>query len=287
MRIQVITDSSTNVPDSYLAQLKIIEMPALVNFGAESFLNKVEISAEEFYRRLAAADKLPTTAQPSPKQFAAAYEQAAAAGMQEAIVVVVSGKMSGTLNSAVVAADDGAIHRAPLKVHVWDSLNAAMGAGWQAIAAAEMARAGRDSAAILSELTAIRARMSTSTTPATLRNLVASGRAPRLKGSIGELLDIKPILAMVDGMLEPVCQARGRRKAVAEVVNRTAEALGDRPARVAVAHANVLEEAERLAETVRGRMNVTELVITELGPVLATLAGPGIIALCAYTVQAR
>ena len=155
MRIQVITDSSTNVPDAYLARLEIVELPALVNFGAESFLNKVELSAEEFYRRLAAADKLPTTAQPSPKQFAAAYEQAAAEGMQEAIVVVVSGKMSGTLNSAVVAAE-----HAPIKVHMWDSMNAAMGAGWQAIAAAEMAQAGRDSAAILAELAAIRARMS-------------------------------------------------------------------------------------------------------------------------------
>ena len=279
MRIQVITDSSTNVPDAYLARLKIIELPALVNFGAESFLNKVELSAEEFYRRLAAADKLPTTAQPSPKQFAAAYEQAAAAGLEEAIVVVVSGKMSGTLNSAVVAAEN-----APLKVHMWDSMNAAMGAGWQAIAAAEMAHAGRDSAAILAELAAIRARMSTYTTPATLRNLMASGRAPRLKGSIGELLDIKPVLAMVDGTLDPVGQARGRRKALAAIVDRTVEALGDRPARVAVAHANALAEAERLAETVRGRLNVAELVITELGPVLATLAGPGIMAVCAYTV---
>lgn len=279
MRIQVITDSSTNVPDAYLARLGIVELPALVNFGAESFLNKVELSAEEFYRRLAAAEKLPTTAQPSPKQFAAAYEQAAAAGMEEAIVVVVSGKMSGTLNSAVVAAEN-----APLKVHMWDSLNAAMGAGWQAIAAAEMAQAGRDSAAILAELAAIRARMSTYTTPATLRNLMASGRAPRLKGSIGELLDIKPVLAMVDGTLDPVGQARGRRKALAVVVDRTVEAVGDRPARVAVAHANALEEAERLAETVRGRLNVAELVITELGPVLATLAGPGIMAVCAYTV---
>lgn len=279
MRIQVITDSSTNVPDAYLARLKIIEMPALVNFGAESFLNKVELSAEEFYRRLAAADKLPTTAQPSPKQFAAAYEQAAAAGLEEAIVVVVSGKMSGTLNSAVVAAEN-----APIKVHMWDSMNAAMGAGWQAIAAAEMAHAGRDSAAILAELAAIRARMSTYTTPATLRNLMASGRAPRLKGSIGELLDIKPVLAMVDGTLDPVGQARGRRKALAAIVDRTVEAVGDRPARVAVAHANALAEAERLAETVRGRLNVAELVITELGPVLATLAGPGIMAVCAYTV---
>jgi DegV family protein with EDD domain len=280
MRLRVLTDSSTNVPDRYLAQLSIVELPALVNFDTQSFLNKVELSTEEFYRRLAVADKLPTTAQPSPKQFAAAYEHVAAEGADEAIVVVVSGKMSGTLNSAAVAAET-----APITVHLWDSMSASMGAGWQAIAAAEMARDGLDASLIVARLGQIRTRMQAVTTPATLRNLIAGGRAPRLKGNIGELLDIKPILAMVDGLLEPVGQARGRRKAVAEVLTRVVEATGGKPMRVAVMHANVAEEAAQLAETVRMRLNVVEMVIADLGPVLATLAGPGLMALCAYTLE--
>jgi DegV family protein with EDD domain len=268
MRVRVLTDSSTNVPDSYLAQLSIIELPALVNFGTQSFLNKVELSTEEFYRRLAAADTLPTTAQPLPKHFAAAYEQAAAEGADEAVVVVVSGRMSGTLNAAAVAAET-----APIKVHLWDSMSASM------------ARDGLDALTILAQLERIRARMQAVTTPATLRNLIAGGRAPKLKGNIGELLDIKPILAMVDGLLEPVGQARGRRKAVAEVLARVAEAVGDQPVRVAVTHANVAGEAAQFAQTVQTCLNVAELVVTDLGPVLATLAGPGIIALCAYTLE--
>ena len=280
MRVRVLTDSSTNVPDHYLAQLNIIELPALVNFGTESYLNKVELPTEEFYRRLATTDQLPTTAQPLPKQFAAGYEQAAAEGADEAIVVVVSGKMSGTLNAAAVAAET-----APIKVHAWDSASASMGAGWQAIVAAELARDGLDAPTILARLEPIRARMQAITTPATLRNLIAGGRAPRLKGNVGELLDIKPILAMVDGLLEPVGQVRGRRKAVAEVLNRAAEAFGDKPARVAVAHANVAEEATQFAQTVQTRLNVAELVVTDLGPVLATLAGPGMMALCGYTLE--
>lgn len=281
MRIRVVTDSSTNVPDDYLARLNIVELPALVNFGSQSYLNKVELSTEEFYRRLATADRLPTTAQPTPQQFAEAYARLAAEGTQEVIAVVVSGRMSGTLNSAAVAAE-----RAPLKVHLWDSLNASLGAGWQAIAAAEMAQAGLDSATILARLEGIRARMQTATTPATLRHLVASGRAPKLKGSIGELLDVKPILAIVEGMLEPVGQVRGRRRAVAEILNRVAAAVGDRPVRAAVVHANIPAEAAEFAQTVRERLHLVELITNDLGPVLATLAGPGIIALCAYTVEA-
>lgn len=280
MRVRVVTDSSTNVPESYLERLSILEIPAIVNFGIRSFRNKIDISTEEFYRWLAAADRLPTTAQPTPQQFAEAYARAAAEGAEEVIAVCVSGRMSGTLSSATVGAEE-----APVVVHPWDSQSASIGAGWQAIAAAEMAQGGLSSATILKRLAAIRARMQTITAPATLRYLIASGRVPHLKGSIGDLLDIKPLLSMVHGLLEPVGQARGRRRALAEMVRRIAAAVGERPVRAGVAHANVLEEAARFLEEVRARLNAVETFLTDIGPVLASLAGPGIIALAAYTIE--
>lgn len=279
MRVRVITDSSTNVPDSYLTRLGIVETPAIVNFGTETFLNKVELTPEEFYRRLATEDRLPTTAQPSPRQFADAYGRLAAEGADAAIVVCVSGKMSGTLNSALIAAEN-----APLTVYGWDSLSASLGAGWQAIAAAEMARDGLDAPAILERLAPIRARMQTATAPTTLRFLVASGRVARLRGSIGDLLNVKPILSMVDGILAAVGQARGYHRALATVLERVVTGLGDRPARVGIAHANAPEAAEAFLAMVRARVNVAEAVITEIGPALATFGGPGIIALSAYAV---
>ena len=280
MKMRVVTDSSTNVPDAELARLNIVEVPAIVNFGAESFLNKVEITTEEFYSRLAAAEKLPTTAQPTPRQFAQTYARLAAEGAEEIIVVTVSSKLSGTLSSAVLAAENAAI-----KVHPWDSLNASIGAGMQAIAAAEMARAGLPSAELLRHLGGIRNRMQTATTPATLRYLIASGRAPKLQSSIGELLDIKPILAISHGLLEPVGRARGRRRALQAMLDLVATAIGDRPARVAVAHANVADEAREFLAAVKARFQTDEPLFTELGPVLATLAGPGLIALGAYTLE--
>jgi DegV family protein with EDD domain len=279
MRIRVITDSSTNVPDEYLQRLAIVEVPAIVNFGAESFLNKVEITTAEFYRRLAAAEKLPTTAQPTPQQFAQAYAHLAAEGAEEIIVVTVSHKLSGTFNSAMIA-----VEHAPVKVHVWDGLSVSVGAGMQAIAAAEMAQAGLTSAEILRRLTGIRARMYITATPATLRNLIASGRAPKLQGSIGDLLDIKPILAIVDGLLDPVGRARGRRRALQAMLDQVAIAVGTGPARAGIAHANVPEEAAEFAQMVRARLNGAEVMVLEIGPVLATLGGPGIIALGAYAV---
>lgn len=282
MRIRIVTDSSTNVPDEYLHRLRIVEIAAVVNFGDQTFLNKIEISTEEFYRRLASASRLPTTAQPSPRQFAEAYARLAGEGAEEVIAVTVSSRLSGTFNSAAVAAE-----HAPIKVHLWDSLSVSLGAGWQAIAAAEMAEAGLSSHAIFGRLAAIRARMETAITPATLRHLIAGGRAPKLQGSIGEMLDVKPILAIIDGRLEPVGRVRGRRQALQVMLDRVASAFDGRPTRVAVAHANVPDEAEEYARLARTRLCVAEMIVTDLGPVLATLAGPGLIAIGGYTVEER
>ena len=129
MRVRVVTDSSTSVPDAYLTRLGIAEALATVHFGQQSYLNKVEITLEQFYARLPTADPLPTTSQPTPGQFAEAYVDLAADGADEIVAVCVSSKLSGTLNSAVIAADT-----VPVPVHVWDSQHASIVAGFQAIA---------------------------------------------------------------------------------------------------------------------------------------------------------
>ena len=188
MAVRIITDSSANIPDEYLSRLGIIEAPAVVNFGQESFLYKVELSLEAFYERLATADRLPTTAQPSPQQFVDAYRQAAAEGADEILAITVSSKASGTYSSAVAA-----LEYAPIPTRVWDTQHVSMAAGWQGIAAAEMAAAGAGADQILARLDRLRARMRMAFTPANLKYIIASGRVPRLQGAIGELLNIKPV----------------------------------------------------------------------------------------------
>ena len=121
MRVRVVTDSSSSVPDEYLARLGIGEALASVNFGSESYLAKAELTLDEFYERLETADKLPTTSQPTPQQFAHAYERAAAEGADEIVAVCVSSALSGTLNSAVIAAE-----MASIPVHVWDTRHISM-----------------------------------------------------------------------------------------------------------------------------------------------------------------
>jgi DegV family protein with EDD domain len=279
MRVRIVTDSSTNIPEEYLTRLNIIEVPAVVNFGQDSYLYKVEMSLDEFYRRLATSERLPTTAQPSPQQFINGYQVAADAGADEVLAITVSSKASGTYNSAVMAAEN-----APLPVRVWDSLHVSMAGGWQVIAAAEMAAAELTVPEILARLKAIRARTHMAFTPVNLKYIIASGRVPRLQGMIGDMLNIKPIMVTTDGVLEPAARVRTQRRAQETMLDMIATAIGPGPARVTVGHCNVPDEGMAFCEQVRQRLNVKELVLVDLG-MLAALGGPGLLGLGAYPVE--
>lgn len=278
MTVRVICDSSQNVPDTFLQQLGIVECQASVIFGDEVYLNKVEISEAEFYQRLADLPKhaaLPTTTQPSPGQFIDALRQVKAEGATSAILTAVSAKLSGTYNSAIQAAE----RETEIPVAVWDTASASMGAGWQTIRAAELARAGMAHQEIIAALPAIRDSLTTVFTVDTLKYLVAGGRLSPVQGMMGTLLNVKPMLIIEDGVLKPIGRERGRKRAKAALIETGLARAGDRPVRVVIAHANALEEAQALEPDVRAAFNVQELLIAELGPVLAALAGPGLMAL--------
>lgn len=278
MSIRIICDSSQNVPESFLSDLSLIEVPASVIFGDEVYLNKVELSDQEFYRRLAELPKgapLPTTTQPTPGQFIKAIEQAKAEGATGIVITSVSSHLSGTHNSAVQAA----AQESDIAVEVWDTLSASVGSGWQTMAIAEMARDGASLQEITAALPGIRQRVNTFFTVDTLKFLVAGGRLSPIQGMMGTLLNVKPMLVIEDGLLKPLSRERGRKSAKAALIELTRQRVGDKPLRVAVAHANVLDEAEAFVPDVRAGLNVQELHVVELGPVLAALAGPGLMAL--------
>lgn len=279
MKLRVVTDSSTTVPDEWRAQLQIIEVPAVVNFGHESFL-KDEMSIADFYRRLAAAPQPPTTAQPTPRQFTAAYDQAASEGADAIIAVIVSGELSGTLNSA----EQAAAH-APIPVHVWDTRQVSMAAGWHVIEAAEMVQRGKEAPAVLARLAALQDRTKMAFSPATLKYIVASGRAPRLRGTIGDLLNIKPIMMTVDGRLELVTQVRSQRRALETILERTLAPFGSQPLRVAVGHCNAPEQGAAFHQAALAYANVVESMTIDLGVVLAALGGPGLLGMAAYSLE--
>jgi DegV family protein with EDD domain len=174
---------------------------------------------------------------------------------------------------------------APVKVHIWDTAHVTIAAGWQAIAAAEMVQAGLSRDEILARLAPIRASMFLAFTPANLRHLMASGRVPKLRGTVGDLLSIRPIISAANGGLEPTGQVRGQRRSLEMMLERATEAAGNSPVRLAVGHCNAEEQAIAYLETVRARLRVTESILFDAAPVLAALAGPGAIGLVLYPLK--
>lgn len=279
-KIRMVVDTSSNVPDALLVQYNMIEVAAIVNFGTDSYLNKVEMQEAEFYRRLGEATEIPTTSQPTPGQFAAAYGQAFAEGAEHIVLVVVSSKLSGTYSSAVLGAEAFDKTRFTL----WDSQSASIGSGLQAIAAARAIAAGMDVPGVEAILERTRSSIYALLTVETLKYLAKSGRVSNLRAGVGDLLGVKPILTLENGLLIHASQARGRKRSKKEIVEKMAAHFGDQPVTLAVAHANIVDEAQEYAAELKTILNIQEVHVIEIGPAIASLAGPGVLAVLAHPV---
>lgn len=276
MTVRIISDTSCNVPEQYQEQLNIPQVPAWINFAdGTSLRNGIDISDAEFYDRLTTEKNLPTTAQPTPQDFIEAIEKTDA---DEIILAAVSSKLSGTYASAVQT-----VELLPdRKIHAFDTLNASMGSAWQIVAGAELAAEGATVDAVLAEMERVRSEIQTLFVIDTLKYLAASGRAPAVQAFVGSLLNIKPLLEFDDGRIEPCGRVRGRKRSKREMLDRLEAWADGRPLRLGIANANVPDEANDYAVMVKERLNVREMAVVELGPVLGALAGPGTIAIGAY-----
>lgn len=276
MTSRIICDSSCNVPESYVHSLRIIQAPAWINFAdGSSHRNGVDITDAEFYQRLTHEKHLPTTSQPTPQDF---LEAIAGCDEDEIVLAAVSSKLSGTYNSQLQAVDLLPDRR----ILTYDTLSASVGSGWQVVAGAEAAASGASGQEVIAAMQAARERIFTGFTIDTLKYLAASGRAPALQAMLGNLLDIRPLMKIEDGELHVAGRVRGRKKSKRELIDMVATAVGDARVRVAIANANVHDEAIELGEDVKTQLNASEVLTVELGPVLGALAGPGTLAVAAF-----
>ena len=278
---RIVVDTSSNVPDELLVRYRMLEVPTLVIFGQESFRNKYDLSDEAFYQKLAASKVLPTTSQPPPPMFAAAYEQAFAEGAAHIFVVTVASKLSVSCRSAQMAAEGMGSERFTL----WDSNNLSMGGCWQAIMAARMFEQGIDYTTFIERMTKLRSEIIGFAALETLKYVARSGRVSNLQAGIGELLQVKPILELWDGAATVIARVRGRKRSFQEVIERLQKFYGARPINAGMLHANALADAEALLEAARQTLNIQEVHFTDIGPAIATLAGPGVVGLAGCPID--
>lgn len=275
-KIRVVADSGCDIPKDMADELGIRLVPLTIHFGDEERQDGVDLSPEEFYRRLRAGE-LSRTTQPAPAAFEAVYRALAEEGVEAIVSIHLSSKLSGTMQSASLAAQSVAV-----PVHVVDSRSASLGSGLIAIEAARMARDGASVDEILERARAIVAQQQVLFMVDTLEYLQRNGRIGKAQAFLGGLLNLKPILTLEDGIVAPLERARGRAKAVARLLDRLAATAGAAPLRVAVLHGDAPAEAAALAGQIRARVQVAELFIGLLGPTIGTHVGPGTLGMVYY-----
>jgi DegV family protein with EDD domain len=214
--VKVVTDSACDLEDSVVAELGITVVPLSIRFGSEEYIDRVTLSPQEFYDKMAASPTLPETAAPSPGAFEQAFRAALDGGADGVVCVNLSGALSATIQSAQNAAR--AIGDAPIRIV--DSRSVTSGLGSQVVAAAQAAQAGKsldDVAGIVEDMVP---RTRVFGTLDTLDNLKKGGRVGNAQALIGQLLSIKPMIEVRDGVVEEAGKPRTRGKAIRQLAEK-------------------------------------------------------------------
>ncbi len=266
----IVLDSTADFPDGAARDGWRI-VPLYVRFGDLALRDYVDLTPREFYERLRAAEELPSTSQPTPQDFLDAYEQLS--GYERILSLHISGKLSGTVESARLAAAE-----AGNRVRVIDTGTVCAAIAMLALAVERRLEHGTTDEEV-DELVARHANdAGLLFTLETLTYLARGGRIGKARAMAGQLLNVKPILAIVDGEVEPVGRVRGSAKALAELVSRFEAQTedGSSSLRVGIAHGDAPERADALRGlVVRARPQAQVEVVTTLGAVVGTHAGPG------------
>ncbi len=278
--IALITDSGCDLPDDVLDRHAIAMVPLYILWGRQQYRDRLDLSPEDFYRRIVSDPLHPTTSQPHPQDFAAAITHAQEQGAQEAVIITISGGMSSTYQSALAAQNDSAI-----PVHVLDSRANSLSQGWQVLAAAKVRAAGGSAQEMIAAAERVRSKLVTLLYVDTLEYLYRGGRIGRAAKWVGTVLNLKPQLYVdhATGKIEPGSRSRSRKQALEKLYHEFFKQVGsDGPLHVGIVHGNTPDDAAALAARIQREYQPADLIIGMTSPVMGVHTGPGAMALCGY-----
>jgi len=271
-RIRVVTDSASDLPADVVARLDIDVVPLTIRFDQDEFS---DLSPTEFWAKCKVAKSLPETSAPSPGAFQAAYERARDAGFDGVIVLTLSSLLSATHQSATLGAESLG---SEFPVRVVDTFNVSMGQGLIAIDVAEAAAEGADLDALVTRSNEAMAKIGVVATLDTLEHLIKGGRIGGAKAFLGQVLAIKPMIDVKAGVVAEAGRQRTRAKALAAVAQ---VARNHAPLRrlALIQGASSDADVATLVSLVSDIPTQFPLIVADIGPVVGTHAGPGIIGL--------
>lgn len=282
-KVAVVADSTSYIPKEYLEKYNITLLPQILIWGEQTFEDGVDIQPDEFYRRLATAKVMPTTSQVPVTKMAQTFSSLVDQGY-DVLGIFVSSKLSGTLQSAMQGREMAGASQE--KVEIVDSQSTAMAMGFQALAAARAAADGASLAECKALAEEARARTGVYFVVDTLEFLHRGGRIGGAARLLGTMLNLKPILAVKDGKVEPIERVRTKGKAMERLVEIIAEECkGKGGVQLATLHANAKDDAKTVLESASKVLNVSEKLFTEVSPVVGAHTGPGTIGLAYMTEQ--
>lgn len=273
-KIKIITDSTSYVTKYYAQQEHITVVPLNYEFDGQSYKEGFKGDFDEFYKKLGSTKLFPTTSQPSAGEFVQAFEEAFEQGYDEIVAILISSKLSGTYNSAILAKNI----LEDKSITIIDSLTAASNLRFLVEDAVEMAKEGKTSEEIAAFVEEKKKHMYVYLTADTLEYLSRGGRLSAVKATMGNLLNVKPIIELKDGELVLAEKTRGKKKAIGTIIEKIPENVQ----KIGLCHALNLDEAEELKLELESKFPKSLITLDGLGPVVGAHLGTHALGFCFY-----
>lgn len=279
-KIAVLVDSAGDLPLDLMNKKNIKLMPLRISYSSGEYRDVLEISADQIYENL--KKEVPKTSLPSAQDIQDILTDLEKEGYTHIIAITISSGLSGTFNSVRLLLDD----HPTFKSYVFDTKILAMPEGLVALEVANLVEKGLSFDEIVKEIPKIRERITGYFTINTLEYLLKGGRIGRISGVIGQVLNLKPVVTTgEDGVYYTITKARGRKQSISKLISLLKEDLKKGKSNVWVLHADALDEALKIKETIKDLNNIVEIGISQISPALGVHGGPGLLGFAVQLIK--
>lgn len=281
-KVAVLADSIACLIPEMVEQYHLRIIPINIHFEDKTYRDGEDLTPSEAYRLLEKAPDRFASSPASAGEYLNAYRKASA-HTESILCITLSSKLSTVYDMAHIARDEAKNELPQTTIEVLDSKTAAGGEGLIVLAAARAAAEGKNLTEVTEVAEAVRDKVSVIGIMETIRHVYRTGRIPKLTARVGSMLNIKPVFTISEGVVRIAALFRNKEQAVKRALNMMMKKVGASPVHVAVAHADALEEGERLKERISSEFNCVELWLTDFSPVMGYATGTGVLAIAFYT----
>lgn len=276
-KIALLTDSSSDLPQDIIKKYNIKVIPLRIIYKNKEYIDRVNISPKEVYDNLTV--EIPTTSMPSLGDIEEAFSSIEKDGYTHVIAITISSGLSGTFNAVKLASESFP----NLTTHIYDSKSLSLGLGVLVNECAEFLEKGKTFEEIVNLLPSIKEKISLYYVVETLEYLKKGGRIGKVAATIGELLNLKPIISIdSDGKYYTYSKTRGRKQSINSLMDIAKEALKIGKAKIFIMQGGALEEGKKMYDAFVNAKNVTDLGFTDISPALGVHTGPGLLGISIF-----